>query len=94
VRSPLSKGGLGSLDLLARYDFADLTDVRDSALTEAGRSSARRAGDYSGLTLGAIWRPEPGFRVVLNLSEARVEYARPQPDVRIRLLQLRAQYDF
>ena len=94
VRSPLSKGGLGSLDLLARYDFADLTDVRDSALTDAGRFSARRAGDYRGLTLGAVWRPEPGFRVVLNLSEARVEYARPQPDVRIRLLQLRAQYDF
>ena len=94
VRSPLSKGGLGSLDLLARYDLADLTDVRDSALTDAGRFSARRAGDYRGLTLGAVWRPEPGFRVVFNLSDARVDYARPQPDVRIRLLQLRAQSEF
>ena len=94
VRSPLSKGGLGSLDLLARYDFADLTDVRASASTDAGRLSARRAGDYRGMTLGAVWRPEPGFRFVLNLSEARVEPATPQPDVRIRLLQLRAQYEF
>jgi phosphate-selective porin OprO/OprP len=87
-------GGLGSLDLLARYDFADLTDVRASASTDAGRLSARRAGDYRGMTLGAVWRPEPGFRFVLNLSEARVEPATPQPDVRIRLLQLRAQYEF
>lgn len=94
VRNPLSKGGLGSLDLVARYDFADLTDVRDSATTEAGRLAARRAGDYRGVTLGAVWRPEPGYRLVLNLSEARVDHAPPQADVKIRLFQLRAQYEF
>lgn len=94
VRSPLSKGGLGSLDLLARYDFADLTDVRDSAATPAGVQAARRAGDYRGATLGAVWRPEPGYRVVLNVSEAWVDYAQPQADVEIRQFQLRAQYEF
>ncbi|MFM8819050.1 MAG: porin [Phenylobacterium sp.] len=94
VRSPLSKGGLGSLDLLARYDFADLSDVRDSALTQAGALAARRAGDYRGVTLGAVWRPEPGYRLVLNLSEARIDHAPPQADVKVRLLQLRAQYEF
>lgn len=94
IRSPLSKGGLGSLDLLARYDFADLTDVRDSAATEAGRLAARRAGDYQGVTLGAVWRPESGYRVVMNLSEAWVDHAPPQGNVRIRLFQVRAQYEF
>ena len=94
VRSPLSKGGLGSLDLLVRYDFADLTDVRDSAATPAGVLAARRAGDYRGATLGAVWRPEPGYRVMLNVSEARVDYARPQADVEIRQFQIRAQYEF
>ena len=43
---------------------------------------------------GAVWRPEPGYRVVLNLSEARVDHAPPQADVKIRLFQLRAQYEF
>jgi phosphate-selective porin OprO/OprP len=94
IRSPLSKGGLGSLDLLARYDFADLTDVRGSAATDAGRLAARRAGDYQGVTLGAVWRPEPGYRVVMNLSEAWVDHAPPQANVRIRLFQVRAQYEF
>ncbi|MCA6320982.1 MAG: porin, partial [Phenylobacterium sp.] len=88
------KGGLGSLDLLVRYDFADLTDVRDSAATPAGVLAARRAGDYRGATLGAVWRPEPGYRVMLNVSEARVDYARPQADVEIRQFQIRAQYEF
>lgn len=94
VGSPVSKGGMGSLDLLARYDFADLSDVRDSSATAPGVLSARRAGDYRGVTLGAVWRPEPGYRVVLNLSEARVDHAPPQADVKIRLFQLRAQYEF
>ena len=94
VGSPLSKGGRGSLDLLARYDFANLTDVRDSAASPAGVLSARRAGDYRGVTLGAVWRPEPGYRIVLNLSDARVDHAPPQSDVKIRLFQVRAQYEF
>jgi len=94
IRSPLSKGGLGSLDLLIRYDFADLTDVRDSAVTPVGVVAARRAGDYRGVTLGAVWRPEPDYRIVLNLAEARVDHAPPQADVKIRLFQIRAQYEF
>lgn len=59
VRSPLSKGGRGSLDLLVRYDFADLSDIRASASTPAGGLAARKAGDYRGLTLGAVWRRSP-----------------------------------
>ena len=94
VRSPLSKGGLGSLDLLARYDFADLSGIRDSAATPAGQFAARRAGDYRGVTLGAVWRPETGYRVVVNLGEAWIDHAPPQADVRIRQVQVRAQYEF
>lgn len=94
VDRPVSKGGLGSLDLVARYDVADLADVRDSASSPAGELAARQAGDYRGLTLGAVWRPEPGYRILLNLSEARIDHAAPAPDVAIRQLQIRAQYEF
>lgn len=94
IRKPLSRGGAGSLDLLARYDFADLTDVRESAASPGGALSARRAGDYRGVTLGAVWRPEPGYRLVLNVSDARISYAPAQADVNVRLLQLRAQYEY
>jgi phosphate-selective porin OprO/OprP len=94
VGHPLSSGGLGSLDLLLRYEFADLTDVRSTASTPAGLLAARRAGDYRGLTLGAVWRLEPGYRIVANLSEARIDQAPPQADVTIRQFQIRAQYSF
>ena len=94
VGHPLSSGGLGSLDLLLRYEFADLTDVRSTASTPAGLLAARRAGDYRGVTLGAVWRLEPGYRIVANLSEARIDQAPPQADVTIRQFQIRAQYSF
>lgn len=94
VGRQVSKGGLGSLDLVARYEVADLTDVRDSASSPAGELAARQAGDYRGLTLGAVWRPEPGYRLLLNLSEARIDRAAPVPDATIRQLQIRAQYEF
>lgn len=94
VGDPVSSGGLGSLDLVARYDFADLSDVQSSAATPAGRLAARRAGEYLGLTLGVVWRPEPGYRVLVNFGEARIAQAWPSADVTIRQLQIRAQYEF
>lgn len=95
VVEPVSGGGLGSLDLVARYDFADLTDVRDSASSlPAGGLVARTAGEYRGLTLGLVWRPEPGYRIVANISEASIGHDAPAADVTIRQLQIRAQYEF
>jgi phosphate-selective porin OprO/OprP len=94
VGDPVSAGGLGSLDLVARYDFADLSDVQSSAASPAGRLAARRAGEYLGLTLGVVWRPEPGYRVLVNFGEAQINQASPSADVTIRQLQIRAQFEF
>ena len=94
VGDPVSSGGLGSLDLVVRYDFADLSDVQSSAASPAGRLAAGRAGEYLGLTLGAVWRPEPGYRVLVNIGEARIDRALPTADVTTRQLQIRAQYEF
>jgi phosphate-selective porin OprO/OprP len=94
VVEPVSGGGLGSLDLVARYDFADLTDVRDSASSLPAAVLARRAGEYRGLTLGLVWRPEPGYRIVANISKASIGHDAPAADVTIRQLQIRAQYEF
>jgi phosphate-selective porin len=77
-----------------RYDFADLTEVGRSATGAEALGAAGKAGVYQGLTLGAVWRPEPGYRLLLNLSQARVTSAPLQADVTLRLLQIRAQYDF
>ena len=94
ISNPLSRGGAGAVDLLVRYDFADLTEVGRSATGAEALGAAGKAGVYQGLTLGAVWRPEPGYRLLLNLSQARVTNAPLQADVTLRLLQIRAQYDF
>ncbi len=56
---PLSKGGYGALELLARFDILD----------------ARKAGDEkaNAYTLGATWYPESHLRVKINYTDTSAD---------------------
>ena len=56
---PLSKGGYGALELLARFDTLD-----------ARKASDEKANAY---TLGATWYPESHLRVKINYTDASAD---------------------
>jgi hypothetical protein len=47
-----------------------------------------------GMTFGAVWRVQTGYRLLLNLGEMRFDPGWPGTKARVRSLQIRAQYDF
>ncbi len=60
VRRPVTEGGLGAVQIVARYDWLDLTD--------AGVAGGRQAGYMAGIT----WWPVSEVRFMLNY--ARLDY--------------------
>jgi phosphate-selective porin OprO and OprP len=94
IVSPVTSGGLGGLELLARYDFADLTDVYSSASTAAGRTAAQDAGEYSAWTLGVNYYPTAYVRVQANYTDGEIDNPVAGRDVELKQFQLRAQLDF
>ena len=83
--------GPGSIDLLARYDFAD---VPAWPMATAGPPDSPAVARVRGLTFGAVWRVQTGYRLLLNLGEMRFDPGWPGTQARVRSLQIRAQYDF
>ena len=79
----LARGGLGGVELAARYDYVDLTAVRTP-----------RAGVYSGVTLGANWYPFAGLRFMANYTRGENDNPMEAFDADVNTLQFRAQIDF
>lgn len=84
IREPITKGGMGAVELAVRYDNADLT----------GFAGVATAGEYSAVTLGATWYPFPYVRFMANYTDAKNDAQVPASDVDVRTLQVRAQFDF
>ena len=83
--------GPGSIDLLARYDFAD---VPAWPMATAGPPDSPAVARVRGLTFGAVWRVQTGYRLLLNLGEMHFDPGWPGSKSRVRSFQVRAQYDF
>jgi len=84
VLSPVTSGGPGAIELAARYDRVDLTDI----------SGPAAAGQYSAWTLGANWYPLPHVRFMGNFTRSRNDNPAVGADVDVDTLQFRAQFDF
>jgi phosphate-selective porin OprO/OprP len=94
ILNPITAGGLGGVEVLARYDYVDLTDAYTSATTAAGRTLSQDAGEYKGWTLGLNYYPTSYVRLQANYTSADVDNPGPGRDVEINQFQLRAQLDF
>jgi phosphate-selective porin OprO/OprP len=94
IINPITAGGLGGVELLARYDYADLTDAYKKSTTVAGRTLTQDAGKYEGWTLGANYYPTAYVRLQANYTSADIDNPGPGRDVKINQFQMRAQLDF
>ena len=84
IREPLTRGGMGALELAVRYDAADLTEFAGVAT----------AGEYSAVTVGATWYPFPYVRFMANYTDSENKAQVAASDVDVQTLQVRAQFDF
>jgi phosphate-selective porin OprO/OprP len=89
VRKPLGDGGFGSLELLARYDFADFSD----ALAPGGARLVN-GGTYDAFTLGLTWQPINYVRVMANYTRGEVDNVGLGADADIDVFQVRTQIDW
>lgn len=84
ILAPVTKGGPGAIELAARYDSIDLTDITGPA----------QAGRYSAWTFGANWYPLPRVRFMGNYTRSRNDNPAVGADVDVDTVQVRAQFDF
>jgi phosphate-selective porin OprO/OprP len=98
VLHPLDKGGLGALELAARYDYADLSDMAaNTAVAPTLQTSLATAGIYRGVTVGANWYPYSYVRLTGNLTRAKIDnrnIAGTQLDADVTVAQARLQVEF
>ncbi len=94
ILNPTSGGGWGGVELLARYDYADLTDVYSTATSTAARTAAGLAGQYDSWTLGANYYPTGYVRFQANYTKAQIDNPAVGQDFDISQFQMRAQLDF
>jgi phosphate-selective porin OprO/OprP len=94
ILNPITGGGMGGVELLARYDYADLTDAYTTASTAVGKTLSQDAGKYKGFTLGANYYPTSFVRLQANYTDADIDNPAAGRDIKIKQFQLRAQLDF
>lgn len=106
ILNPMTAGGMGAFELAVRYDNVDMSDAFVQARPTPAPAVAAispLAGEYSAVTLGVNWYPFPYVRFMLNYTDADndltpILLANPanivDPDVQVKTLQFRAQYDF
>ena len=79
VLNPIDKGGTGAFQLVARYDFADFTDMKrnttSSLASQVGLANAAvptagiaTAGVWNGVTVGLNWYPISYVRFMGNYT--------------------------
>lgn len=110
VLHPVDNGGMGAFEVAARFDYADLTDLRPGStapLFGAGSQTAAAAGittagRFFGGTLGFNWYPISYVRFMANYTLATVDNpiygplgpTRFNRDATVNVFQARAQLDF
>jgi phosphate-selective porin OprO/OprP len=98
VLHPLDKGGLGALELAARYDYADLTDMAaNGAVAPSLQTGLATAGIYRGVTVGANWYPYSYVRLTGNLTRAKIDNRNiggTELDADVTVAQARLQVEF
>ena len=94
IVDPITAGGHGGVELLARYDYADLTDAYKKASTAAARTLTQDAGKYTAWTLGANYYPTAYVRLQANYTRSNIDNPALGRDVKVNQFQMRAQVDF
>lgn len=94
ILNPVTAGGWGGLELGLRYDWADASDVYNSAGNPASRTAARDSGEYTSWTAGVNYYPVPYVRFQANYTQAQNDNPVAGRDVDVNQFQLRAQLDF
>jgi phosphate-selective porin OprO/OprP len=94
ILDPITGGGLGGVELLVRYDYADLTDAYDSATTAASRTLSQDAGKYTAWTVGVNYYPTAYVRLQANYTKGKNDNPVVGRDVDTDVFQMRAQLDF
>jgi phosphate-selective porin OprO/OprP len=89
ILSPITSGGWGGVELAARYDFADLSDIQGTnvALTPF-------AGEFRAFTFGANYYPTGYVRVMANYTHAEHDNATAANSSSEDIFQMRGQLDF
>lgn len=82
-RNPVSQGGWGHWDIIARYDFIDVSD------TDGG--SAR--GEQTAYAIGLNWVPVDHVRLMLNYAQSEMDRVTGVDD-EAQVVSLRTQFDF
>jgi len=101
ILNPMTSGGLGALELAVRYDKVDMSDAFTNAVVAPPAAAiSPLAGEYSALTVGATWYPFPYVRFMLNYTDADNNLTplattpAVNPDVNVKTIQFRTQFDF
>lgn len=94
ILNPVTAGGMGGLEVGIRYDWADMTDVYNTAGNAAALTAARDAGEYTSWTLGVNYYPVPYVRFQANYTQAQHDNPVVGRDVDVDQFQFRAQLDF
>lgn len=98
VAHPLDTGGLGALELAARYDYADLGDMAaNTAVAPSLQTGLATAGIYQAVTLGANWYPYSYVRLTGNLTRAKIDnrgIGSAELDADVTVAQARLQVEF
>jgi phosphate-selective porin OprO and OprP len=85
ILNPMTAGGMGALELVARYDNVDMTDLTVSDV---------RAGEYKAWTVGATWYPHPYTRFMLNYTKGENHQRVGGNDSDVSVVTFRTQFDW
>lgn len=89
VLNPITAGGTGALELLVRYEFADISDAANSAGV-----ALSQGGEYTSWTAGATYYPFSYVRLMANYTQGEADNPGIAQDVDVNVFQMRAQIDF
>lgn len=88
IKTPITAGGFGGVEIAVRYDFADLTDVRGTA------PNALLQGKLDNYTLGVNYYPTSYVRLMMNYTHSKAENLVATNNYTTNILQFRTQLDF
>lgn len=89
IKNPVTAGGFGGVEIAARYDFADFSDVRGTT-----GANPTMAGDFKAYTVGVNYYPTSYVRFTANFTHSESENAVLTNSYEQDTLQFRSQIDF